>query len=320
MTQLKQKNTSLKVGLTIFSGLVVLLIFTVLVGTNDFLFSKTYNLYINLDNTAGLVNGAPVTLGGYKIGDVGAVEFVAVNNKTNIRIKLRIKDQYKNQIREDSKVRITSIGILGEKFVDISIGNPSSKPVAENSYLEVESSLSLDNLANSVTPGLKNFNKTMENIKIITDSISKGQGTIGRLVNNSSTVDGLNKIINKMDLVLNNLDNKNGSFQKLVNDSELYNNLTASSNGLKNIVNNLNIGKGSLGKLLINDSLYNNLTGATEGIKQLLQKTQSDSTVIGGLVNDKKMYTSLSLLVNELAILVKDLKEHPGKYINLSVF
>jgi phospholipid/cholesterol/gamma-HCH transport system substrate-binding protein len=269
---------------------------------------------------AGLVNGAPVTLGGFKIGDVEAVEFVVINNKTNIRIKLRIKNQYKDQIHKDSKVRITSIGILGEKFVDITIGAPSSKPVAENSYMEVETTLSLDNMAKTVAPGLENFNKVMENIKNITDSISKGQGSIGKLVNNSSAIDGLNKVISKLDIVLDNLGNKSGSFQKLANDPELYNNLSASSNGLKNIVENLNNGKGSLGKMLVNDSLYNSLAGATSEIKQLLLKTKSDSTVIGGLINDKKMYSNLNTLANELMVLVKDIKEHPDKYVNFSVF
>ena len=91
MREYKQKADNLKVGFTVFVGIVILLIFTVLIGTNDFVFSKTYNLYIKLDNTAGLVNGAPVTLGGFKIGEIEAIEFVTVNSKAEIRIKLKVK-------------------------------------------------------------------------------------------------------------------------------------------------------------------------------------------------------------------------------------
>jgi phospholipid/cholesterol/gamma-HCH transport system substrate-binding protein len=320
MTDKSQKSNSLKVGFTVFTGLVILFIFIILIGTDDFLFTKTFNLYINLDNTAGLVTGAPVTLGGYKIGDIEAVEFVVVNNRTNIRVKLRIKNEYKDQIRLDSKVHITSIGILGDKFVDITIGNPDTKPVVRNSYLEVETSLSLDNIAKNITPGLENFNKVMENIKTATDSISKGKGSVGELINNSSTITGLNRVINKIDVALNEIEKKDGSIHKLLNDTELYNNLSSSAHDLKTISENLTKGKGTLGNLLTNDSLYNNLNDSFTRLNLLLQKTQSDSTLIGGLLNDKRIYNKVNNLIDELNVLIADIKKHPGKYVNVSVF
>lgn len=320
MSTKTQKNNNLKVGFTVFAGLAVLFIFIILIGTNDFLFSRTFNLYINLDNTAGLVNGAPVTLGGYKIGDVEAVEFVAVNSRTNIRVKLRVETQYKNQIRKDSKVRITSIGILGDKFVDITIGNPDEEPIVDNSFLEVEPVLSLDNIAKNIAPGLESFNKAMENIKNVTDSISKGKGSVGELINNSSTIEGLNRIIKKIDVTLTAIQNKNGSLNKLLNDEELYNNLSATAQDLKVFSENLNNGKGTLGKLITNDSLYNNLNNSTKQLDILLQKTQSDSTVIGGLLNDKKLYRNVNEVILDLNKLIIDIKENPDRYINVSVF
>lgn len=320
MIEQTQKYNTLKVGLTVFAGLVVLFIFTILIGTNDFLFSKTFNLYINLDNTAGLVNGAPVTLGGYKIGDVETVEFVVVNNTTNIRVKLRIKNEYKDQIRSDSKVRITSIGILGDKFVDITIGNSNAEPVAENSILDVEPTLSLDNIGKSIGPGLENFNKIMENIRNVTDSISNGKGSIGELINNPSTVTGLNRIINKIDVALNAIENTDGSVYKLLNDAELYNNLSSFSNDLKMMSENLSKGKGTLGKLIANDSLYNNLNNSSAKLDLLLKQTQTDRTVIGGLLNDKKIYSKINDLIDELNLLISDIKEHPEKYVKVSVF
>ena len=320
MNQRTQKNNNLKVGFTIFAGLVVLFIFVVLVGTNDFLFSKTFNLYINLDDTSGLVNGAPVTLGGYKIGDVETIEFVVVNNKTNIRIKLRIKNEYKNQIRTDSKVRITSIGILGEKFVDITIGSPGAESVAENSFLEVEPTLSLDNLAKNIAPGVMKFNNVMGNLENITDSISKGKGSVGQLINTATTIRGLNSVINRIDLMLSAIKKKEGTMYKFINDDELYDNLSSSIRELKILSENLNKGKGTLGKLVTNDSLYNSLNNSSAKLNLLLQKTQSDSTVVGGLLNDKKIYKRINDLIDELNLLIADIKEHPEKYVKVSVF
>jgi len=320
MSEQSQKYNNLKVGFTVFIGLAVLFIFVVLIGTNDFLFSKTFNLYINLDNTAGLVNGAPVTLGGYKIGDVEAVEFVAINNKTDIRVKLRIEKKYKDQIRSDSKVRITSIGILGDKFVDITIGNPGENPVAENSYLNVEPILSLDNIAKNIAPGLESFNKAMENIKNVTDSISKGKGSVGELINNSSTIEGLNDIIKKIDIALTAIQNKNGSLNKFLNDDRLYNNLSSTSYNLKVLSENLNNGKGTLGKLITDDSLYNYLNNSSKQLDLLFKNTQNDSTLIGGLLKDKKLYRNVNELIMDLNKLIIDIKENPDRYIKVSVF
>ncbi|MCU7494607.1 MAG: MCE family protein [Ignavibacteria bacterium] len=316
----RQKNNNIKVGLTVLVGLVVLFIFAILVGTNEFLFSRTYNLYINLNNTAGLVDGAPVTLGGYKIGDVSTVSFVFVENKPSIRVKLRIKNEYKNQIRTDSKVRITSIGILGDKFVDISMGSPETKPLSENSFLEVEPTFSLDNLAKNIAPNMEKFNSIMDNLKTVTDSIAKGRGTIGELINNRSTVEGLNGAIRKIDLTLNAIENKKGSLNKLLYDSTLYHSLSSTVMDLKKISDGLNRGRGTLGKLITSDSLYASLVSSSGELNRFMRKAQNDSTVIGGLMGDRKLYREVNSLIKELNTLISDIKEHPEKYVKVSVF
>ncbi|MGE5496816.1 MAG: MlaD family protein, partial [Syntrophothermus sp.] len=224
-----QKHISLKVGITVLAGLIVLFIFAILVGTNEFLFSRTYTLYIKLNNTAGLVNGAPVTLAGYKIGDVKAVEFVVINNLPAIRVKLRVKTEYKEQIRSDSKVRITSIGILGDRFVDVSLGSPGASSVPEGSFLEVEPTFSLDNLAKNLTPNIDKFNSIMDNLKAVTDSVAKGKGTVGELINNRSVIAGLNNAIKRIDLALKALENKKGSLNRMLYDSTLYNELSSTA-------------------------------------------------------------------------------------------
>ena len=314
------EKTKLKIGLVIFIGIAILLALIIMIGIDDYLFSRTYNLYIYTDNTAGLVQGAPVTLGGYKIGDVEAVEFVPVNNKTNIRVKLRIKNEYKDQIRKNSKARISSIGILGDKFIDLTIGNPEELSIAENSFLELEPINSLDNISQSIAPGLDNFNKIMENLKNVTDSISKGKGTVGEMINNSNIVESINRVIKKIDTALNAVENKNGTVYRLLNESELFDNLTTTSRELKTISNNIRNGKGTLGKLVANDSLYNNLNNASIQLNDLFHKTKSDSTVIGRLLNDKKLSKDIEGLLVELNELIVDIKEHPDKYINVSVF
>lgn len=320
MREHRQKSNNLKIGFTVFIGIVILLIFSVLIGTNNFLFSSTYNLFIKLDNTAGLVNGAPVTLGGYKIGEIDDIEFLMVHSKAEIRIKLKIKTEYKSKIRMDSRARITSIGILGEKFIDIKIGSPDENIIPDNSFIEQEQVISIDNISENLKPGIENFNKTLENIKDITEAIVKGNGTVGKLINNSDLIDKLNHILYKIDFTLTSLQNENGSLNKLLTDDKLYNNLSSAITELKLLGDNLNDGKGTLGKLLTNDSLYNNLNSSADQLNIVLKSANQDSTIVNGLLNDKRLYLNLSELIIDMSKLINDIKENPDRYINVSVF
>lgn len=316
----KKRSGSLRVGFTVLAGLIVLFIFALLVGSNEFLFSRTYTLYINLSNTAGLVDGAPVTLAGYKIGDVNAVEFVTVNNEPVIRVKLRIKKDYQEQIRSDSKARVTSIGILGDKFVDIALGSPGAKPLPEFSFLEAEPTFSLETLTKNLAPNVDKFNSIMDNLKSVTDSISKGKGTLGELINTRSAINGLNSAIGKIDAALNALENKKGTLNRLLYDTSLYNGLSSTVMNLKKISEGLKEGRGSLGKLISSDSLYISLNNSSHQLNRFFQKAQEDSTLLGGLTSDRKLYKDVNNLIRELNTLILDIRQHPERYVKVSVF
>ncbi len=314
------RKIKLKVGLTIFGGIVILFVFIIMIGTDEYLFTQTYNLYAYLDNTAGLIKGAPVTLGGYKIGDVEAVDFVTLNKHSLIKIKLRIKKEYKSQIKTSSEVCITSIGILGDKFIDLSFGNTEDKELEENSFLKVKQSISLDNITSNIAPGVENFNRIMENLKTTTDSIAAGRGSVGQLINTPNTINEINQVVKKIDLLLTSLHRKDSSLNKFINDSELYDNLSSAGKSLKEISEEIQNGKGTIGKLVKNDSLYNNVNKASLELNNLLAKTHSDSTLVGGLFNDKNIYKNVNVLITDLNKLINDIREHPDRYVNVSVF
>ena len=320
MTEQPIKITKLKVGLTVFVGLVIFFVFIVLVGTDDFYFTKTYNLYISLDNVSGLVKGAPVTLGGLRIGNIDAIDLIPTNDRKNIRIKLRVQKSYQNQITTSSVAEITGLGILGDKFVYISIGKPGEQPLGENSFLPLSSGVTLEELSKNIAPGIEDFNKTMSNIRLITDSISRGNGTIGSLINRPTAANELSMIMSRVNTLLTAIQSKDGSIGKLLRDKELYSNLTEASSNLKSFTRELNSGNGTLGKLMKDDSLYNSVNKTANNVNRILSKFDNDSTVVNGLLNDKKMYGNLNSVIKDLNKLIIDLKEHPDKYVRFSIF
>ncbi len=314
------KFSNLKVGLTVFIGLVIFFVFIFLVGTEGNYFSSTYDLKIFVENTEGLSEGSLVTLGGLKIGNVSDLKFTRRNGINGINITLSIKSNYKTQITNSSNATIKTIGLLGDRFVDISIGQPNEAPLPEGKFLHVEPTFSLDKLSTKIQPALDDFSKLLSNLRSITDTISSGKGSIGKLINNTNTVDKFESVLKGLDKFLTTVNNKKGSLGKMAYDSTLYNNLNLLSDNLVSLTDSIKNGKGSLGKFIMKDSVYNTVSSLSNRLDNLISKAEGDSTLVGGLINNKKIYNDFNSLLNELNQLVDKIKTEPEKYLHISVF
>lgn len=320
MPEQNDKKVNLKVGLTVFSGIAVLMIFIILIGTDDYFFSKTYSLFIYTDNTIGLVKGAPVTLGGFKIGDVESMDFVPSNNRDAIKIRLRILKEYQGRITVNSVAQISSIGILGDKFINITLGNPGEEALSDNATLPLSEGLNLENMAGKIGPGIDKLNNILNNVSSITDSIVAGKGTIGELVKTKRTANDVSKALNNINILISDIRNTKGSLGSLIYDKQLYANLTSASENISKLASGINSGKGTLGQLAASDSLYRRINTAAAGINSLLAKAGQDSSIINGLVSDKSLYKKLNKAIENLNSLTNDIRENPGRYLKVSVF
>jgi phospholipid/cholesterol/gamma-HCH transport system substrate-binding protein len=320
MEEQKDRIINYKVGLTVFVGLLIIFSLLIMVGTDDYFFSKTYSLRTYVPDAAGLVKGAPVMLGGIKVGDVEKIDFVPGNDKSTICISLRVLSSYQNKITASSSAEIKAIGILGDKLVYISVGKPGEIAVAEGSIIPFNSTLGFEDISQSLSPAVVDLKGILSNLHKITDTIAAGKGSIGALINDPAAVNGINRVINKTDVLLSSIQSRNGTLGELINDKELYNNLVYVVKDLKGIVTDLRNGKGSLGKMVVDDSLYNNINSSASQLKAILTKAQSDSSVAGGLLNDKIMYRNLNDLIIDINDLVKDIKENPDRYVKVKIF
>ncbi len=314
------KIANLKVGLTVFIGLVIALVLIFLVGTGGNYFSKTYLLKLKVENVEGLNAGSPVSLGGLKIGSVKSIEFYNTNQKNQIIIDLEILEKFQPQITENSEVFFRTIGLLGDKFVDVSIGQPGQRVLNNGEFLPVRPSFSLEAIGSDLQPAVADFADVMSNLKIITDNIASGKGTIGQLISDDKSGNKLTSIINNLNTFSEALSNQQGSLGKLAYDPALYSSLTELTEDLKSVSDSLMRGRGTLGKLLTDQSLFNNLNSVSEKLNKILVSTETDSTLVGGALNDGKFYSNLNSVLKNLNALIIDLKENPDRYIQLSVF
>ncbi len=116
----------LKVGALIVVALAILSIAAVRLGQAANLFTKRYDLVAFLPNANGLREGGQVTVAGQLAGTIKKIDFLPPDADTtrNLRVTLQVDQQLSDQIRADSKAKVRTQGLLGDKVLDISPGTP----------------------------------------------------------------------------------------------------------------------------------------------------------------------------------------------------
>ncbi|WP_232293918.1 MlaD family protein, partial [Stigmatella aurantiaca] len=107
------------------------------IGKETRLFEDQVKYHAYFSNVEGLSEESPVWLGGLEVGRVTGIAFAPGADAKNHRIEvsLQVAKKYADRVRADSVVRLSSLGVLGEKAVDITLGNPQEPAVAPDSEL-----------------------------------------------------------------------------------------------------------------------------------------------------------------------------------------
>ena len=113
---MKKYSQEVKVGAFVIFSILVLLYMTVSTGKMN-IKKDGYNIDVVFDEVAGLQAKAPVTLNGLEVGKVDDIKVFYDNDKTKIVLKLWLDK--KARIRENSVISIKTLGLMGEKFIQI---------------------------------------------------------------------------------------------------------------------------------------------------------------------------------------------------------
>ncbi|PYN40977.1 MAG: hypothetical protein DMD95_20425, partial [Candidatus Rokuibacteriota bacterium] len=116
------------VALAVFLGLVYAL------GARARLFEARHTIHADFTEVGGLVEGATVRLAGVQIGRVTGVHLPGEPGG-KVRVDLTIARRYSDRIRKNSIARIETQGLLGDKIVEITVGQATAPPVAPGEVL-----------------------------------------------------------------------------------------------------------------------------------------------------------------------------------------
>jgi len=227
------------VGVFIFLGLVFLLAGILIIGNIRETFNTKMGVISIFDDVSGLKEGNNVWYSGVKIGTVKNMNFFG---KSQVEVNLNISTASQQYIRKDAKVKISTDGIIGNKILVIYGGTEDFAPVEEGDTLAVERMFTSEDMINTLQDNNENLLTITSNIKTLTNQLVDGEGTIGKLMNDTSMYSNLNaatvalqhatvkaeQMIGSLATFSSGLNKKGTLANELVSDTTIFNSVKAS--------------------------------------------------------------------------------------------
>ena len=270
------------------------------------LLDKYRTFYVQYDNVEGLSPSASVTINGLIVGKV--TKITLDKNTGKLLVELQLKTDF--SISKTSTAVIYKPGFIDGKQIAIH-PNLADKSESEDGQILVGTSeLDLtEALGKQLVPLQAKFEKLMQNADNLLIGINnvldnKGQQDLKKsLAELSQTMEQFHKASSSIN---NILDDNKGQINGVVT------NLNKVSSNFSKISDSLN--KADLGKTATN------LQKTLEKVDKMMANLNEGKGTMGKLVNDETLYNNLEKTSKELELLLEDLRLHPTRYVNVSVF
>ena len=185
-----KSKTELKVGIFIFLGIVVLTVFIFKIG-NLKNYGARYPIRFVFGNVSGVKPGSPVRFAGVDVGEVNQVKILKddQNKRTQIEVIARVKKSL--LIPEDSQVYVSTLGLLGEKYIEII---PPSKA---GSFLKPgETLLGTDPVI--MQSWVDEAQQIIEDFQELIQKLKAGEGTVGKLLYDDRLYEELEALVSDL--------------------------------------------------------------------------------------------------------------------------
>jgi len=275
-----------------------------------------------------------------------------------VEVQMDIRMQYLDRIGPDSDVSISSRGLIGDSFIDISPGITGQLPPTKGEFYFVRSvqqpgfreimtgandvianfgvlSERVQDIAAKIVPKdigtdisdivtalrdtINAAEKAFSQANELISELHSGQGTFGKLVSDPEAYTRLTEALEKFNAVAENIQNGSGTISKLINDPALYESAQSAMGKTDTIVSRMEQGEGTLGKLSKDDALYERSKRALESFASLVEEIEKGQGTLGKLLKDPGLYNNLEQSSSEISKLLYDLRQDPKKYMTIRV-
>jgi phospholipid/cholesterol/gamma-HCH transport system substrate-binding protein len=277
------------------------------------IFVTHYRMVARFENVQGLLPGAPVWLAGKEVGRVEDIRFEPVGSEVPVLVLMGIDESVQDRIRGDSIATIGTIGVLGDSYVEISIGTKGEAMLEAGSEIRTQSpininlamakgSRALDNvatLAENLNEVVSKFteadgDQTLSDAMVAASDImvrvQEGPGLLHSLIYDEYGGEGIESVERSLALledVLQEMAEGDGLVHQLIyakpDDDGLMQQAARASVRLNSILEKIDDGEGTLGLMLNDPGLYEDLQALFGGasrslvVRSLVRMTVDDA-------------------------------------------
>lgn len=282
----------LKVGLLTLAALASVVVMSLKITQNQSGFGKHIEYKTILDDASGILEKTPIKVAGINAGKIKRIELEGNKALLTFEILEKIK------VTPVAKLKIKSVGLLGDKFIDMDLGTGEGERLPEGSMLQTGGGEGFDNLAkdaSEVLKEVKDIARTVKEglrddegrnlIKSIVMNINDMSASLKRLTTGNE--DKINKIVDDISAVTEQLAYETDRFQKdsfaadLTKVGPILDNVDAAMADLKVIMADLKDGKGTVGKLLRDDAVVDQVSQTLSSVNRLVNRINNVEADIG---------------------------------------
>ena len=178
-------NNEIKTGVVVVAAVLVFMFISAKMSGGKVI--GGYKLNVIFNYVSGLEDKAPVKLAGVKIGEVEKVAHTYANDETKVLVSLALNGDAK--VREDSKIKISTTGLIGEKYIEITGGSKGSPIVPHGKTLVGVDLYEMEELIARLDSSMQDLQKLMGHADaVLVDNKDDLRATIMNLKDSSENL------------------------------------------------------------------------------------------------------------------------------------
>jgi phospholipid/cholesterol/gamma-HCH transport system substrate-binding protein len=254
----KDKENVIKVGAFVTLLCMVLMIMVVSIGKENSLFNPKIEIRARVPNVSNLKEGSYVELKGIRIGTVIGIRIIS---DEEVEILMSVLQEETKWIKQDSRVSISTAGLVGDKYVEVYKGtkeSPSFNP--EKDVLYSEAAVGFTEIMNKGDSIAKITERILVKLDAVMTKIDDGQMLV-------STFTNLNRAASNMESVTAEL-KKAQMGQMVSNVNASMANMSRATASIDRVLTRVEKGPGTMNSLIYDDSLHDDLRALLGGAQR----------------------------------------------------
>ena len=283
----------LKVGLLTLAAMASIVVMSLKITSNKSGFGEYITYKTVLDDASGIFEKSSIKVAGI---NAGRIKKIQLNGAQGALVTFEMLEEVK--LTNNSKLKIKSVGFLGDKYLDIILGDQSSERLPPDSFITAESGQGFEELskdAGEVLKEVKEIAKTIKEslrdeqgknmVKEIIANIHDITGSLKRL--SSGNEDKINEIIDEVKAISEQIafETDRGQKDSLMSDlskiGPILDKADSAVSDLKVIIADLKDGKGTVGKLLRDDAVVDQVSQTLSSVNRLVNRINNIEADIG---------------------------------------